>query len=78
LFDADHFVFIVVEKVPPHDVAIDELDPLAVEIGRRNNEAFLLQIAECRRTGEWPGNGGRIRKNSLPRWVQKRDGEDLE
>lgn len=78
LLDADHFVFIVVEKVPPHDVAIDEMDALSVEIGRRNNESFLLRIAECKRTGEWPGNGGRIRVNKLPRWAEKRDGADLE
>jgi hypothetical protein len=78
LFEASHFVFIVLEKVPPHDVAMDELDALALEIGRRSNEAFLLRIAECKRSGEWPGNGGHIRVNKLPRWREKQDGEDLE
>jgi len=78
LFEADRFAFIVLEKVEPFDVAIDELDPLAIELGRRTNEAFMQRIAECRRTGEWPGNGGRIRMNKLPRWKEKQDGEDLE
>lgn len=77
LFELDKFVFIAAEKFKPFDVAIDSLDDAAVEIGRRNIEAWLLRIADCRKTDVWPGNGGRVRANKLPRWKEKLE-SDLE
>lgn len=82
VFDADKFLFIVVEKVAPYDVAIDELEAEDIEIGRRLNEAYLARIADCRQAnkgaGVWPGNGGRVRLNRLPQWKRNLDGADLE
>jgi hypothetical protein len=51
------FVFVFVEKDPPHLVSVKQLDAEALEVGRRRNNAALALYAECRRTGVWPATG---------------------
>ncbi len=56
LFGASFFCFICVEKEPPYAVACYWADPLTVvSRGRAENEQDLMRIAECERTGVWPG-----------------------
>lgn len=68
----DHFVFVVVEKTPPHAVAVYRLDDDAIEIGRREYQRDLATAAECLRTGEWPAYGDTIMRASLPEWALRR------
>jgi hypothetical protein len=50
---------VVAEGAPPHDVAAFELDPRgpdgALFVGARVRAKLLERIAECERTGRWPG-----------------------
>lgn len=68
----DHFVFVVVEKTPPHAVAVYRLDDDAIEIGRREYQRDLATAAECVRTGVWPAYGDTIMRASLPEWALRR------
>lgn len=49
------FVFILCEKTPPYLVSVVELDPEAVELGRRLNERAKDIYRECAAADNWPG-----------------------
>lgn len=66
--DVRAFVFLAVEKHPPHAVGVYMLDPEDVERGRLQYRRDLLVYAECQRTGQWPGYGDKIQRISLPAW----------
>lgn len=67
------FLFVFVETNPPHPVTVCELDPEAVEIGRRFNDQALDLYAECAATDTWPGHvpADDIPLISLPAWAYK-------
>ncbi|MDT9105829.1 PD-(D/E)XK nuclease-like domain-containing protein, partial [Escherichia coli] len=52
---ARQFVFLVVEKKPPHAVAVYVLDAASVDLGRAKYRASLNTYAKCKRTGVGPG-----------------------
>lgn len=49
------FVFIVVEKQPPHPVCVIELDAEFAAIGRVRMRRAIDLFRACRDAGEWPG-----------------------
>ncbi len=65
----DHFIFVVVEKLPPYAVALFEMDAEAMETGRIIIRREMAVLAECVRTGEWPGYSARIEELKLPKWA---------
>jgi len=64
-----HFVFIPVEKTPPHAVAVYALDSEAVAKGYAAARRNIATMAECLKRGEWPGYPTAIQTLSLPPWV---------
>ena len=69
------YVFIVVEKDPPFAVAVYELDPEAIDLGRDEYRAHLAQYARCLETGVWPGYDPGMGIISLPPWNRRFHGE---
>lgn len=65
------YVFIVAEKEPPYAVAVYELDPTAIEVGRKRYRANLRTYAGCLEAGTWPGYGDGMDLISLPPWSMK-------
>ena len=69
------FIFIVVEKEPPHCVAIYELDDDALALGRESRKAMLDLWALCeakeavRGADAWPGFPPEIQELALPGWA---------
>ena len=74
LFGASFFVFIVVEKETPFAVAVYDMDPDAITLGRRENERDLAMIKLCQEQGAWPAYGNGMHTIGLPDWVMKREG----
>lgn len=66
LEDDPGFLFVFVEKQPPHLVNVVQLDDDALEVARRRNDAALRIYADCTRTGAWPGYGHEITQIGLP------------
>jgi len=66
-----HYLFLVVENVPPFEVAIYDLHPDAVDLGRFELEGLKLKYAHCIESGEWPGYPDEIRTVDVPRWVYR-------
>jgi exodeoxyribonuclease VIII len=67
----EHFVFIVVEKVPPYAVAIYSLDDEAIRLGNLEIARDLAAVRECEASGKWPSFGDEITNISLPAWMLK-------
>lgn len=46
---------IVVESAAPYDVSVVPVDDAVLELGESIGMGLLRQVAECKRTGVWPG-----------------------
>jgi hypothetical protein len=58
----------VVESTPPHEVIVYRMDEEALAIGEAEVRQALLTLAQCKRTGVWPGYGPEVRHLTLPHW----------
>lgn len=67
--EAEAFVFVAVEKVPPYLVSVIRYDAEAVEEGRRLNRQAIRLYAECVESGVWPGYTDSTVTISLPPWA---------
>ena len=65
------FVFVFVEKTPPHLISIVELDPEAVLWGQRLNRKAIDVYRTCKATNRWPGYQDGVLSVSLPAWSTK-------
>jgi hypothetical protein len=65
---ADH-VLIVVEKDPPHGVAVYRLADAALELGRRRWREAVTRYAECLDRAAWPAYAPTITELALPAWA---------
>jgi len=61
---------VLVEKKPPHGVAVTEIDEDDIEQGRRECRRWLNQAAECFDSGVWPGYSASIGVASLPMYAK--------
>lgn len=68
--EVTQFVFISVEKKPPHLVACYVLDARDVEQGRDTYRRDLETYKRCVETNEWPGYSDKIEVVSLPAWAR--------
>jgi len=64
------FVHVVVEKEPPHLVAVYQVDLDALAYGAAKAHEARLIFAECESTGVWPGYSPDIELVSLPAWAR--------
>ena len=65
------FVFIAHEKKPPYEIAVYEASPEFIATGQAKAKALLATLAECRRTGIYPGYPDEIQTIDLPAWAAK-------
>lgn len=67
---------IAVEREPPYDVAVFQIDNDALEIGLEEVHGLLRQLAVCRASDTWPGRYTEEQALQLPAWVYGSDEED--
>lgn len=70
-------VEIVVESAPPHAVAVYRILDEIIDYGRDEYEILLDQLAECERSGKWPGPYTEEQVLTLPSWVYGPAADDL-
>lgn len=68
----DQFIFICVEKKPPHAVAVYAADAEMVAAGYDTAMRDLQVLADCKAAGSWPGYSEQIELISLPPWMRPR------
>lgn len=71
VFEATHFVFIVVEKKKPYGISCYYIDPEFVLEGRRKRDELLEKLAACEKLGVWPAYPYGIKTISLSKWARK-------
>lgn len=62
------FMFLVVEKEPPHLCAGYNLVPEAIAVGREEYRNDLRTLARCLERDEWPGYSDKVEPIDIPRW----------
>lgn len=67
--DPARFLFIAVERNPPHGVAVYLADDEMVGVGSAMVAAFLERHAGCMAANAWPGYPVEVQTLSLPRWA---------
>ncbi|SHZ23499.1 PD-(D/E)XK nuclease-like domain-containing protein [Mycobacteroides abscessus] len=72
------FVFIVQSKDAPYLVSVMELDPQAVDLGRRRNRRAIDLYARCVANDHWPDYGQGIHPVSLPNYAVYSQEGDLD
>ena len=65
------FVFVAVEKQPPYGVAVYELSPEDITVGRAMYRQDLHTYAACQDANKWPAYPEDIRLLELPAWGRK-------
>jgi len=65
----DHYVFVVVEKKPPHAVALYSLHADDIQKGYAHVLSAKLKLAECMRNDDWPAYPVTIQTLALPPWA---------
>jgi hypothetical protein len=65
------FYWLAVETAPPYAVALYEVHPDALELGRDMMREALDLIADCEAAGEWPAYGDGVATLNLPPWTYK-------
>jgi exodeoxyribonuclease VIII len=63
------FLYICVEKTPPHCVAVYEIDDFALGEGDVLRRRALRAWMACRESGDWPGYGAGADIVSIPQWA---------
>jgi len=67
--DAEQFLTIAVENVRPYAVAVYPASGALIAAGQRRIEQAMELLAECWRTGNWPGYGDLVQEPiDLPAW----------
>jgi len=71
------FCFIAQESEPPYAAALWTPDDETVAVGRTKNRAALRRIAECVKSGVWPGYSEKVERFRLPEWAMNTNPEGL-
>lgn len=68
----EDYLLLAIEKEPPFDLSIWQLDDDARAVGREQVRAAMLKMAHFHALNEWPGYPIGIHPISLPAWARKR------
>jgi exodeoxyribonuclease VIII len=71
------WLWLVVEKSPPHGIALYEPDAETIEQGRREYKRQLRLYAHAEQTGQWLGYTPEVQRISLPKWAVERDDDEV-
>src|SRR5690606_22062147 len=72
------FRFIVIEKSPPHLVAVHALDDVTMLTARQRAAKAREVYAECAATDTWPAYGDVVLTTYIPAWWYSDDDEEME
>ena len=64
----DHVLMPVVESTPPYDVALFAVDSDGIAFGHIECDELMEKLAECERTGHWPGMFPEIQRATVTDW----------
>jgi hypothetical protein len=62
---------IAVEMDPPYDVGVFVVDDESLRVADDKISRLLAKVAECRKTGVWPGRYQKAQTMTLPDWARE-------
>ena len=65
----ERFIFVAVESVPPHSVALYELDAQSLDKAFKIRQRLLETLANCIATGKYPSHSKGINALTMPYWL---------
>lgn len=71
------FVFVTVEKEPPHLVAVHAITPQWKQMGAEAAQQARRMHAACTETGVWPGYPEEIQYHAPPTWLVMQHEEEV-
>ncbi|MEN9806177.1 MAG: hypothetical protein RL756_685 [Pseudomonadota bacterium] len=63
------FVFVAVEKDPPHAVGVYALDAASVDAAADRIAGALVRLLDCQRSGHWPAYSSLVETITAPAWA---------
>jgi exodeoxyribonuclease VIII len=67
----EHFLFISVEKTPPHLIGLYTIHADDELAGRDKNRALMARLQDCLFKNDWPGLPADIVEARRPRWARR-------
>jgi hypothetical protein len=67
---------VAVEMDPPHDVGVFEVDPVSLARADEQITRLLQRVAECEKSGVWPGRHPTARTLTAPEWAHREDEDE--
>lgn len=67
------FIFMVIEKDPPYEIAIYPAGPSVLNIGEQWRERAMLIYSRCLKANTWPGYNADARTIEMPIWAEAVD-----
>jgi hypothetical protein len=64
-----HYSIIAIESKAPHGINVFRLQDEAITAAAKENRRLIIRIAECMKTGTWPGYSEGIVDIGLPRYA---------
>lgn len=65
-----HFWWVALEKEPPYEVAVYRANDMCMDRGEADWRKGLWRLAQCLRTGNWPGKQEAAQDIDLPSYAQ--------
>lgn len=69
-------LLIAVEKLPPHDVGVFEIDTATLDLASQEVETLLFRLKQCEEADTWPGKYDAEQALEFPAWVYCDDDDD--
>lgn len=74
----DTFIYVVVEKDPPYEIAIYPAGGSVLGVGEQWRSKAMRTYAKCKKANHWPGYNAEMRVIELPQWAESVDPDDGE
>ena len=69
---------VAVETDAPHDIGVFTIDEDSLRVADDEITRLLAKVAECKKTGKWPGRYDNARTMTLPPWAREVDAEEFD
>ncbi len=75
---SDSFIFLVIEKDPPYEIAVYPSGTSVLGVGDQWRSKAMSIYANCKKKHYWPGYNHEAKVIELPKWAEAVDPDDTE
>jgi hypothetical protein len=75
---SDSFIFLVIEKTPPFEIAVYPCGASVLGVGDQWRSKAMRIYSRCRKTNKWPGYNHEAKVIELPPWAEAVDPDEVQ